>query len=102
MRWPCAAISTESLYQRAPSLDRLFPPKAVYIAFRLCWPSRQFRPLEPAFQPALHERGTSSSFSLIPRSPGVLALRARGLSLRAIAGETGVSVMTIQRIVDAA
>jgi DNA invertase Pin-like site-specific DNA recombinase len=35
--------------------------------------------------------------------PGrVLALRAKGLSLRAIAAETGVSVMTIQRIVEAA
>jgi DNA invertase Pin-like site-specific DNA recombinase len=35
--------------------------------------------------------------------PGrVLALRAKGLSLRAIAAETGVSVMTVQRIVEAA
>jgi DNA invertase Pin-like site-specific DNA recombinase len=32
----------------------------------------------------------------------VLALRKKGLSLRAIAAETGVSVMTIQRIVEAA
>ena len=36
------------------------------------------------------------------RPERVLALRARGLSLRAIAAETGVSVMTVQRIVEAA
>src|ERR1035437_4330218 len=36
------------------------------------------------------------------RPERVLALRANGLSLRAIAGETGVSVMTIQRIVETA
>jgi DNA invertase Pin-like site-specific DNA recombinase len=36
------------------------------------------------------------------RPERVLALRDRGLSLRAIASETGVSVMTIQRIVEAA
>jgi DNA invertase Pin-like site-specific DNA recombinase len=35
------------------------------------------------------------------RPERVLALRAKGLSLRAIAAETGVSVMTIQRIVEA-
>jgi lambda repressor-like predicted transcriptional regulator len=32
----------------------------------------------------------------------VLALRAKGLSLRAIAAETSVSFMTLQRIVEAA
>jgi putative DNA-invertase from lambdoid prophage Rac len=32
----------------------------------------------------------------------VLALRAKGLSLRAIAAETGVSVMTVQRILETA
>jgi DNA invertase Pin-like site-specific DNA recombinase len=36
------------------------------------------------------------------RSERVLALREKGLSLRVIAAETGVSVMTIQRIVGAA
>jgi DNA-binding NarL/FixJ family response regulator len=36
------------------------------------------------------------------RPERVLAMRAKGLSLRAIAAETGVSVMTAQRIVDAA
>src|ERR1017187_6115065 len=36
------------------------------------------------------------------RPERVLALREKGLSLRAIAAETGVSVMTIQRIVEAA
>src|ERR1017187_8955928 len=38
----------------------------------------------------------------VRRPERVLALRARGLSLRAIAAETGVSVMTVQRIVEAA
>ena len=36
------------------------------------------------------------------RPERVLALRAKGLSLRAIAAETGVSVMTVQHIVEAA
>ena len=36
------------------------------------------------------------------RPERVLALREKGLSLRAIAAETGVSAMTIQRILDAA
>ena len=36
------------------------------------------------------------------RPERVLALRAKGLSSRAIAAETGVSAMTIQRIMDAA
>ena len=36
------------------------------------------------------------------RPERVLALRDKGLSLRAIAAETGVSVMTVQRIVEAA
>jgi DNA-binding NarL/FixJ family response regulator len=36
------------------------------------------------------------------RPERVLAMRAKGLSLRAIAAETGVSVMTVQRIVEAA
>ncbi|MGA2581179.1 MAG: helix-turn-helix domain-containing protein [Bryobacteraceae bacterium] len=36
------------------------------------------------------------------RPARVLALREKGLSLRTIAAETGVSVMTIQRIVEAA
>ena len=36
------------------------------------------------------------------RPERVLALRAKGLSLRAIAAETGVSFMTVQRILSAA
>jgi len=36
------------------------------------------------------------------RPERALPLRAKGLNLRAIAAETGVSVMTIQRIVEAA
>jgi DNA invertase Pin-like site-specific DNA recombinase len=36
------------------------------------------------------------------RPERVLALQDKGLSLRAIAAETGVSVMTVQRIVEAA
>jgi transcriptional regulator with XRE-family HTH domain len=36
------------------------------------------------------------------RSEPALALRAKGLSLRAIAAETGVSFTTVQRIVQAA
>jgi transcriptional regulator with XRE-family HTH domain len=35
------------------------------------------------------------------RPERVLALRAKGLSLRAIAAQTGVSFMTVQRIVQA-
>jgi hypothetical protein len=38
----------------------------------------------------------------VRRSERVLALRAKGLSLRAIAAETWVSFVTVQRIVQAA